>query len=124
MRNKNLYQKNRRKLRVRKKILANPEKPRLTVFRSNQHIYAQIIDDSKGKTLVAVSPHDLLKSKTKISEVKKMTKSEQAQKLGEILGAKAKKVNITKVCFDRGAYKYHGRIKTLAEAAKNGGLSF
>lgn len=101
------------------KKLANG-KPRLTVHRSRSHIYAQIIDDGKGVTLASAS--------TVVEEIAKGLKSKSnvdaAKKVGEALGAAAKKANIKQVVFDRGGYKYHGRVKALAEAARASGLEF
>jgi len=111
----------RRKRRNRHnlKALANG-KPRLSVHRSPRHIYVQIIDDAKGVTLASAS--------TAVEEVAKGLKSkgnvEAAKKVGEAIGEAAKKINITQVVFDRGGYKYHGRVKALAEAARASGLEF
>ena len=99
-----------------RKIYGTSGRPRLTVFRSNKHIYAQLIDDSKMETLVAVSSLQL--------ERKDKTKQELAREVGKLLARKAKKVNISKVVFDRNIYKYHGRVKQLAEGAREGGLDF
>lgn len=110
----------KRKIINRKKIISNKKLPRLSVFRSNKHIYAQIIDDQKGKTLVSASDKKIKKNKAK----KELTKNIAAQTVGANLADEAKKAKITKVCFDRGAYKYHGRVKVLAEAARKGGLIF
>ena len=98
------------------------KRPRLSVFRSNQYIYAQIIDDSQGKTLVAASGKNLKLSVSVLP--KKHSKTERASLVGEILAKKALKKGIKKVWFDRGHYQYHGRIKALAEAARKGGLDF
>ncbi|MBD3330385.1 50S ribosomal protein L18 [Candidatus Peregrinibacteria bacterium] len=103
----------RRHTRTRKKILANPTRPRLVVFRSLKNIYAQIIDDKTGKTLAQASG---LKSK------KKGTKTEKAVEVGKEIASKAKELKIESVSFDRNGYKYHGRVKALAEAAREGGL--
>ena len=97
----------RRHRRVRAKIKGTGEVPRLCVFRSNKYIYAQIIDDEKGKTLASAK-----------AELNK------ADKVGESIAKKAIDQKINKVVFDRGGYKYHGRVKTLAEAARKGGLKF
>lgn len=105
-----------RKKRVRAKIGQHKDHPRLNVYRSNRHIYAQIIDDNKGKTLVAASEKEI---KAKVS-----TKTESAKLVGEMIAKKAKIKKINTIRFDRGAYKYHGRIKALAEAARKGGLKF
>lgn len=93
---------------------------RLAVFRSNKSIYAQIIDDDKGKTLVAVDEKNLKTEKG----AKKATKAEKARLVGEILAKKAIKAGIKQVKFDRRSYKYHGRVKALAEGAREGGLEF
>ncbi|MBI2021565.1 50S ribosomal protein L18 [Candidatus Daviesbacteria bacterium] len=100
--------------KIRKKIFGTKDRPRLSVFRSGQHIYAQIIDDSQGKTLVAES--DL-----KINEGSKKVKASQ---VGENLAKKAVKGKIKKVVFDRGGYPYQGRLIALAEGARKGGLEF
>jgi len=107
---------NQRKARVRAKVAGSP-RPRLSVFRSNKFLYAQIIDDVKGKTLVSVSSKDKLAAKAK-------TKAEKALIIGEALAKKAIKAKIKKVVFDRSGYKYHGVVKALAEGARLGGLEF
>ncbi len=104
----------RRKKRVRAKISGTAQKPRLSVFRSNTHIYAQLIDDVNGVTLANASD---LKSK-------KGNKTESAQAVGKAIAEAAKKAKITECVFDRNGYKYHGRVKALAEAAREGGLKF
>jgi large subunit ribosomal protein L18 len=100
----------RRRLRIRKKIFGTPECPRFTVFRSNRHIYAQIIDDMKGITLVSASSLKLKDDKREKKEI--------AYKVGEIIGERAKSKGIEYVVFDRGGYRYTGRIKRLAEGAR------
>jgi large subunit ribosomal protein L18 len=105
-----------RKARVKAKVLASP-RPRLSVFRSNKFLYAQIIDDTKGKTLVSVSSKDKEVGKAK-------TRVEKASVIGEALAKKAIKAKIKKVVFDRSGYKYHGVVKALAEGARKGGLEF
>lgn len=112
--NKIQHQKKLRRLRVRSKI-KNHTLPRLTVFRSNQHIYAQVIDDAKALTLASASDLEV-----KISG----TKTEKAGQVGELIAKKAKAKKVTKVSFDRGEYKYAGRIKKLAESARENGLEF
>lgn len=109
--------------RVRAKIKGTSKIPRLCVFRSNKHIYAQLIDDEKGKTLVSASDLDI---KTKITKTKKELtgKAAVAYRVGQIIAQKALDKKIEKVVFDRGGYKYHGRIKALAEGAREGGLKF
>jgi len=106
---------NKIKMRVRGKITGTTERPRLTVFRSNKQIYAQVIDDLTGKTLAAASS-------LKISD--KAPKKEIAAKVGELVAKNAQEAGITTVVFDRNGYLYHGRIKELADAARNGGLKF
>ncbi len=118
-RDKNLERK-RRHLRVRKKIFGTLEVPRLNVFRSTAHVYAQIIDDVNSVTLV--SSNTLLKSLEK--KLKGKNKMEQAQIIGEDIALKAKEKNIDKVVFDRAGYVYTGRIAALAEAARKAGLKF
>jgi ribosomal protein L18, bacterial type len=104
------------KQRVRSKISGTNERPRLTVFRSNKQIYAQIIDDITGKTLAAASS---LKMEAVVA-----AKKEIAAKVGEEIAKKAQEAGIQTVVFDRNGYLYHGRIKELADAARNGGLKF
>lgn len=106
-------------MRIRKKISGTSEKPRLSVFRSNKQIYVQVIDDQKGITLLSASSKEKeIASKTKIR------KTEQAKLVGELLAAKCKDKGIESIIFDRGGYKYHGRIKSLADSAREGGLKF
>lgn len=105
------------KRRIRKNVFGTTEQPRLSVFRSNKEIYAQIIDDLKGTTLVAASSY-----KNKAVEGK--AKSEQAGLVGKDLAEKAAKAGITAVVFDRNGYQYHGRVKALADGAREGGLKF
>lgn len=109
-----------RKLRVRKQLTVSAERPRLTIFRSNKHFYAQIIDDTSHKTLAAAS--------TQSKELKgkfdgKLT-IETAKGVGQLIATKAKEKNIIKVCLDRGPYLYHGRVKAFADAARESGLEF
>ena len=106
------------KLRIRKKINGTNETPRMSIFRSNKGIYAQLIDDQANITLVAVS------SVKEISTEKKITKTEQAKLVGKLVAEKAKEKGITTVVFDRNGYLYHGRVKSLADAAREGGLKF
>jgi large subunit ribosomal protein L18 len=107
----------RRHKRVRGKIVGTAERPRLVVFRSNRGIEAQLVDDLEGKTLAAASWLHLTKTF-------KGSKSEQAAEVGKLLAANAKKANVETVVFDRGGYLYHGRVKALADAAREGGLKF
>ena len=103
------------KAHIRHKVSGTPERPRLTVFRSNAQIYAQIIDDKSGKTLAAASSLTLKE---------KATKKEQASKVGENLAKNAQEAGITQVVFDRNGYWYHGRVKELADGERKGGLKF
>lgn len=105
------------KRRIRKKISGTASLPRLTVFRSNKQMYAQLIDDTAGVTLASASSY-----KNKAAE--KMNKSEQAAVVGKELAEKAKKAGIENVVFDRNGYLYHGRVKSLADSAREGGLKF
>ena len=107
-----------RHTRVRNKVAGTTETPRLNVFRSNSNIFAQIIDDSEGKTLVSASSID------KELKLQNGGNVEAAKKVGELIAKRAKKAKITKVVFDRGGYLYHGRVKALAEAARENGLEF
>ena len=107
-----------RHARVRAKVSGTPEVPRLNVFRSNQNIFAQIIDDTKGTTLVSASSID------KDLKLANGSNIEAATKVGELIAKRAKKAKIKKVVFDRGGYLYHGRVKALAEAARANGLEF
>jgi large subunit ribosomal protein L18 len=117
----------RRKKRVRKKIFGYPERPRVSVFRSHKHIYAQIINDVEGHTLVALSSLSP-EVRTKVEELKSKGeikgKVDVARLVGRMLAEKAKAKGITKVVFDRNGYKYHGRVKALAEGLREGGLEF
>jgi large subunit ribosomal protein L18 len=102
--------------RIRKKVNGTSDSPRLSVFKSNTSIYCQIIDDTKGHTLIAAS--------SKETAAGKVTKTEQAKAVGKIIAEKAKSANISKIVFDRSGYLYHGRIKALADGAREGGLEF
>jgi large subunit ribosomal protein L18 len=110
----------RRHRRVRKHVVGTPERPRLDVFRSLRHIYAQVIDDSQGHTLVSASTIDPEVE----AQLQGLTKTEQARVVGKVLAERALKQGIKQVVFDRGGYMYHGRVKTLADAAREGGLEF
>lgn len=110
----------RRHRRVRKNVVGTAERPRLSVFRSLKHMHTQIIDDVQGHTLVAASTLDAeVQSKASGED-----KSAQAAMVGELLAERATEAGIKQVVFDRGGYKYHGRVKALAEAARKGGLEF
>jgi large subunit ribosomal protein L18 len=117
-----LTKRNRRlriKKRIRKDISGNQEVPRMTIFRSNKQIYAQFVDDISGKTLLAASSLE-----KEIADKKVESKIEQAKLVGKLAAEKSKKAGITQVVFDRNGYLYHGRIKALADAARDGGLKF
>jgi len=115
--NKKKEQKQKRHRKVRAKIYGTEKRPRLCVFKSNKHIYAQVINDEKGFTLVSAS--DL-----EIKDSKKDKKINLAQKVGELIAKKAKDKKIQTVVFDRGGFRYHGRVKTLADEARKQGLQF
>jgi large subunit ribosomal protein L18 len=110
----------RRHRRIRRKVIGTRERPRLNVFRSLRHIYAQVIDDSEGQTLVSASTLD--------AEVKRqldgLSKTEQARLVGAVVAERALDKEIERAVFDRGGYRYHGRVKALAEAAREKGLRF
>jgi large subunit ribosomal protein L18 len=110
----------RRHARVRKGMQGTPERPRLSVYRSLKHIYAQVIDDTQGRTLVSASTLDADVQK----ELNGKDKSAQAAVVGEVLAKRAQATGVKQVVFDRGGYKYHGRVKSLAEAARKAGLDF
>ncbi len=109
----------RRHQRLRKRVSGTHERPRLCVFRSNVHIYAQVINDVEGRTLVAAST-----TEKGWSGGEGKTKTEEAALVGRLIAERALAAGVTKVVFDRGGYKYHGRVKALAEAAREAGLSF
>lgn len=113
-----LERKLRIRRRIRKKISGVAERPRLAVFRSNTNIYAQLIDDSKGVTLASAS------SLVKAIAGNKVNKTEQARLVGQLIAKNANEKGITEVVFDRGGNLYHGRVKALADAAREGGLKF
>jgi len=106
----------RRAKRTRVKVLGTAAKPRLSVFRSNRYVYAQLIDDEKGRTVASISTFEIKKA------AGKDTKTVQAGRIGEELAKKALAAGIKQATFDRGSYKYHGRIKAVAEGARKGGL--
>ena len=112
---KKLDQRKARQIRIRKKMLGTSQMPRLAVFRSNKHIYAQLIDDEKSQTLVSSSD---------IKAEKKEGKVKSAYVVGENLAKAASEKKIKKIIFDRRGFKYHGRVKSLAEGARKGGLNF
>jgi large subunit ribosomal protein L18 len=110
----------RRHARVRRNISGTTERPRLNVFRSLRHIYAQVIDDSTGQTLVSASTLD----KDLRSEIGELEVHEQAKAIGKAVAERARAKGIEKVIFDRGGYPYHGRVKALADGSREGGLVF
>jgi large subunit ribosomal protein L18 len=112
----------RRHSRVRHSVVGTPERPRLNVFRSLHHIYAQVIDDSKGVTLVSAS--SLEPQLRDAGEMKEKTKVEKAVAVGKLVAERALQAGITQVVFDRGGYKYHGRVKALADGSREAGLKF
>ncbi|MDD5341624.1 MAG: 50S ribosomal protein L18 [Patescibacteria group bacterium] len=105
-----------RRKRVRAKVIGTASRPRLSVFRSLKHVYAQLVDDQIGKTIVSASDSELGK--------KKMTKIDKAKEIGKLMAQKAVAKGIKKVVFDRAGYKYHGRVKAVTEGAREGGLEF
>jgi len=106
----------KRRRRVRARIVGTAERPRLSVYRSNRGVFAQLVDDSRGHTLAAVNWIE--------PDLRKLTASAQAKRVGELLAERAKRAGIESCVFDRGGYRYHGRVKALAEGAREGGLSF
>ena len=112
----NRQRRQRRRYRVRSKISGTAERPRLSVYRSNKGVFAQLIDDVDGKTLAAANWTE--------PELRELDKTEQAQKAGELLAERAKKAGVESCVFDRSGYRYHGRVKALAEGAREGGLEF
>ncbi len=117
--NKKIHQRQRRKRRVRGKVSGTAERPRLTVFRSHKNIYAQIIDDDRGVTLVAASTRDKDADGAGYGG-----NVGAAARVGQALAAKATQAGIKTIVFDRNGYRYHGRVKALAESAREGGLAF
>jgi large subunit ribosomal protein L18 len=103
----------RRHLRVRKRVAGTPERPRLVVFRSLKHIYAQLVDDTTSRTLATVSDQKLTGKK-----------SEKSTEVGKLIAQKAKDAGVSSVVFDRAGYRYHGRVKAVADGAREGGLEF
>jgi large subunit ribosomal protein L18 len=106
----------RRRRRVRARIVGSAERPRLSVYRSNRGVFAQLVDDAAGKTLAAVNWTE--------PELRKLSASDQAKRAGELLAERAKSAGVETCVFDRGGYKFHGRVKALAEGARAGGLVF
>ena len=122
MKDKKVLQRTRRHRKVRMKVLGTSLRPRLSVYRSNSHIYAQLIDDERGRTIAAASDCDAAfeKSQSKLRD----KKTAMSRKVGTLLAKKAREKKISKVVFDRGGFLYAGRIRALAEGAREGGLLF
>lgn len=116
--NTKLQQRQKIRYRIRKKVAGTAEKPRLAVFRSNRDIYVQLIDDDKGLTLASASSRD------KDINAQKGTKVEKSKFVGQAIARKAKDLGITSIVFDRGGNLYHGRVQSVAEGAREGGLQF
>jgi len=114
------YRRDRIRMRIRREISGTPQRPRLAVFRSNKDIYVQLVDDLNGKTLVSASSRD----KDFSGKGQKTNKTEQAKQVGASIAQKALAAGLTAVVFDRGGYLYHGRVKALADAAREAGLQF
>ena len=112
----NRQQRLRRRRRVRARIVGTAERPRLSVYRSNRGVFVPLVDDGKGHTLASVNWIE--------PELRKLSASEQAKRAGELLAERAKAAGVESCVFDRGGYQYHGRVKALAEGAREGGLSF
>lgn len=117
---KKLRLRRRKSLHVRRKLRGTPDCPRLSVFRSLTNIYCQVIDDESGKTLAAASSND----KALRDAIGGLKKTEVATRVGAEIANRAKAAGVSKVAFDRGSYKYHGRVRALADAAREGGLEF
>ena len=122
----------RRHKRIRAKVFGTADKPRLCVFRSEKHIYAQLINDEKAKTIVVSSDLELKEDKSsfrpfaaaRVFKKNRGTKINKAKEIGKLIAKKAKDLKIERVVFDRGGYKYHGRVRAVAEGAREGGLKF
>lgn len=110
-----------RQARVRKKVTGTPDRPRLSVFRSLKHIYAQVIDDTTGRTIVAASSQEAVKGN---AEAEAETKTDVSAVVGKALAERALAAGVKQVVFDRGGCKYHGRVKALADGSREGGLQF
>lgn len=117
--NHNLSLETKRKMRVRSKLTTSSEKPRLTVCRTNKYFYMQVVDDTKGVTLVSSSDAKIRKG---LKKNETLTKTQSAVKAAEVLAELMKKAKITSVVFDRGQYKYHGRVKAVADAIRGAGI--
>ena len=116
------FRRAKRRKRVRKKVFGLPDRPRLSVFRSLRNVYAQIVDDTRGVTLACASSLELVRAGD--LDAKQAGNSDGAAAVGEKLASRAKDAGVAQVTFDRGGYKYHGRVKALADGARKGGLEF
>ncbi|HLP72754.1 MAG TPA: 50S ribosomal protein L18 [Bacteroidales bacterium] len=114
-----LERRSRIRMRIRKKIKGTAESPRLAVYRSNKQIYVQVVDDLNGETILSASSRE-----KQVAAQTGIKKTEQAKLVGKLLAEKCKEKGIVSVVFDRSGYKYHGRVKSLADAAREGGLKF
>lgn len=114
-----LERRSRIRMRIRKKISGTAEMPRLAIYRSNKQIYVQVVDDQSRSTILSASSKE-----KEVAAVTGVKKTEQARLVGKLLATKCKDKGIEKVVFDRSGYKYHGRVKSLADAAREGGLKF
>ena len=112
-----MTQRDRRRSRIRKKVSGSGERPRLSIYRSNAHIYAQVIDDTRGHTLAAASSLD-------DDVASDIAKAEIAKRVGELVAQRAQQAGVTQVVFDRGGFRFAGRVKALADGAREGGLDF
>ncbi len=121
---KSLSPRKRRHLRVRARISGTPERPRLNVFRSNQHTYAQVIDDTAGHTIAAASTLEPAVRELFTTSENGHRRIDEASVVGRIVAERAKEHGVSSVIFDRGGYKFHGRVKAVAEAAREAGLDF
>jgi large subunit ribosomal protein L18 len=115
-----LHQRQRRTFRVRKRVRGTTERPRLSIYRSHQHIYAQVIDDARGRTLVSASTAD----GEVLGGLKYGGNKQAAEAVGKAVAERAMAAGVTQVCFDRGPFQYHGRVAALADAARKAGLQF
>lgn len=106
--------------RTRAKVFGTADRPRLSIFRSNKFIYAQLINDKKSETMVSANDKEIINGSTE----KHLNKTQRAKELGKLIAQKAKKAKINKVVFDKGPYKYHGRVKSVAEGVREGGIIF
>ena len=120
VKNRREFARQRRKMRVRKKVVGSAERPRLCVFKSNKHMYAQVIDDDEGRTLASAST----KSPELRDEVAKLDKSAAAKRVGELVGQRCLEKEIKKVVFDRNGFLYKGRVCAMADGARKSGLEF